>query len=214
MSNVFGKLLDLVSAEDARANQPEKLGPVITPDQPSRKCILHMNTPSAIVDFVEKMIPDDAYTKFMGQCKALGSFVHNETDLFKAALASLDGAGITLADVLTDIRKRQSLLQKAQVTFEKSQNTKILSTEDCTAIIKSNENQENALQIEIKTLEGQIVEKTRRINNLKDEIAKQKNEITRLEQDIKTSTENFNKALTEVKETWQTLLTVKLGGLQ
>lgn len=167
---------------------------------------------SSILNMVDTLTPNDSYAKFQKQCDTLGSFIPNEVDLLKAALASLQSSGITLEQIRSDIRKRQGLLQQIEVKFRGSLDLQKQVMEKCQQQINIGQGAVKQLEAEITQLEQLKAQKQKQIEELLTSAQSHNSKVTEIQQQMGTKTEEFNKSLAEVKDIWQTLLLTKLGG--
>jgi hypothetical protein len=210
LNKAFHKLLNLVSVgeEEEKEKNAQDVSslkqsePVIFPKEKE----FEATTPESILNYTEHLIPKDCYTTFKVQCNALSAFISNETDLFKAVLALLKTSDITLQQILDDIGKRQTLLQKVEVYFQTTLDRKKQAIRVCQKTINAKESRMTKLQTEIEALNSQIEAE-------RCETAAHTNEIIRLQQEIDEGNIKFNEALAEVKQGWRTLLTT-VGGLR
>lgn len=160
---------------------------------------------------VDTLTPNDSYAKFQVQCAALGTFISNETNLLKAALASLQPSGITLEQIRSDIRKRQGLLQQVEVKFRGSLDLQKQIMEKSQQQISVNQGAIKQLEAEITQLEAVKTQKQKQIESLLSNTQEHTGKVNKTQQAIGSKTEDFNKAMAEVKEIWQTLLITKLS---
>lgn len=214
------KLLDLVSADDTPPKEaiptPASSGVVesfTTLPGELNTTVLEKFDSATILDIVEKLAQNDSYTKFQDQCRALGAFISDETALFKAALASLQSAGVTLEQIRSDIRKRQSLLQRVELQFKQSLDTKRQLLEKTQQALQSNTQQVKVLEGEITSLENSKREKQKRIEQVMESSQSLTGKMTQIQQEMTDRTTEFQKTVGEVQELWQNLLIGKLSNL-